>query len=43
MALSDLFKPKWKNSNPNVREKAIINVTNQKVLSELLNGDNHVL
>ena len=39
MALSDLFKPKWKHSDPNVRKAAILNITDQKVLAEVAKND----
>ena len=35
MALLDLFKPKWKHSDPKVRLKAIEEITNQQVLKEV--------
>lgn len=39
MALLDLFKPKWKHSDPKVRLKAIEEITNQQVLKEVAKND----
>ncbi|MDH5257360.1 MAG: DUF349 domain-containing protein, partial [Gammaproteobacteria bacterium] len=39
----NLFKPKWKNSNPEIRKQALISLdrdTNQSVFSEVVNQDN---
>ena len=39
MALSDLFKPKWKHSNPDVRKAALVNVIDSKILAEIAIND----
>ena len=35
MGLKDLFKPKWQHTNESVREKAIMNLDDDKLLKEI--------
>ena len=39
MALSDLFKPKWKHSDPSVRLQTIENISDQSVLAFIAKND----
>ncbi len=40
MGLSDLFKPKWKHSDPEVRKEAIEKINDQAILAEIARMDN---
>lgn len=35
----NLFKPAWKNSNPDVRRAALKKITNQAIISDIMNND----
>lgn len=39
MAFTDLFKAKYKHSNPEVRKKAVKELTDSKILSEIVLTD----
>lgn len=39
MAFSDLFKPKYKNSNPSVRREAVKELDDQNILIEIAKND----
>lgn len=39
MGFFDLFKPKWKHSNPDVRKTALIFIDNQKILEKVAQND----
>ncbi|GEM_PF-5437180 len=42
MALLDVFKPKWKHSDSKVRENAIKEITDQKILVQIAKNDDSV-
>lgn len=42
MSLLDLFKPKWKHSNPDVRKEALQNIFDQEILSEIALKDRNI-
>ena len=39
MKFSDLFVPRWQNSNPEVRRKAVMRSTDMKLLSQISEKD----
>ena len=39
MGFFDLFKPKWKHSNPEIRKAAIDKITDQSILADILKND----
>jgi tetratricopeptide (TPR) repeat protein len=39
MALSDLFRPKWKHSNASVRARAVASLSDEKILANLATSD----
>ena len=39
MEMKNLFKPKWQHSNPEVREAAVKNLTDQALLAEIAKND----
>jgi hypothetical protein len=41
MAFIDLFRPKWKHSNWQVRETAVKKLTDQAVLDEVAKNDSY--
>src|ERR1017187_5032385 len=41
MGIADLFRPKWKHSNPNVRLDAVKALSNQAVLAEIAKNDEY--
>ena len=42
MALKDLFRPKWKNSNKIIRLDAIAKITNQSLVIKIARDDESV-
>lgn len=43
MKFRDLFIPRWQNSNPNVRIKAIENISDINLLKQISERDEHLL
>ena len=41
MTIANWFRPKWKHSNPDVRQKAVTSLTNQSVLAYIAKNDDH--
>lgn len=42
MRFSDLFVPRWQNSNPQVRVKAVGRLTDTKLLSQIIEKDDDI-
>jgi hypothetical protein len=39
MKFADLFVPKWQNSNPEVRKKAVMKITDVSLLNQIAEKD----